>query len=362
MPQRMAVFNTGGFDKSELAPAVANRLCLSSFSTGVRFRSRLQHKGFSGTTVAGRMIALVALSLSANWALFSASLPVIGIVSSEAPVTINGSRVSGNATLFEGDVLEPGTACEVQLSDGRRVRLAGGSRSHLFAGHFDLEKGSGRTFGYTANALGLTVRMELAATGTVSVVGKTVEVTALTGDLHVYGRAGAGVANLVAGQFISLEPGSAEKNSAYSLTGCAVNAGKQSLLTDQTTSITVELRGAKIPVGKVIHITGAGISGTQPVGGAAEVVGVQTLEEIPGGSCQSVAPAAAGVAAGAAGAVAANTIGASVAAAGVGAVGVPAAAAATVVAGVAAATVHSAGTAAVVAIPTPVCTSPCLLH
>src|SRR5580765_2198613 len=85
------------------------------------------------------LLAAGALTLSA------AGSSVIGMVSSgpgQAGISIDGARVSGNATLFDGSVVASTGYSRLQLSSGARVDLGADSVVRVFANHVSLEGGS----------------------------------------------------------------------------------------------------------------------------------------------------------------------------------------------------------------------------
>lgn len=270
----------------------------------------------------------------------------IGIVSANGPLQIDGSKVGGNSTLLSGSVLQTGSApSTVHLTNGSRLDIAADSRGKIYSDHVLLEKGGVVTGNqYEVDAQTLKIKSaDSNASARVSVNGKAVVVAALTGNFRVTNSKGVVVANLVPGramEFTPLQQG-ATGSSPSTMIGCVTKSGSVYTLTDETSNVTVELRGADVNahVGHRIQVTGTSDSGTA-AGGASQVVNVSKIKMLGRGCSSKVGAAgAAGAAAGA------GAAGAGAAAAGAAAAGVSAASA--VVAGIAVAA--AVGTAAGVA-------------
>jgi hypothetical protein len=313
----------------------------------------------------GVLVSLASLALvcPGNGALAAPALPVIGFATSDKQVRVNGRLEHGNVTLFEGDAIySEDSVCRIHIKNGTSLSLANKSRVRLSAETVDLDEGSARIFGYplhsyTTRARGLLVRADRAASGTVSVSGRTIEVIALTGNLHVLNSQGTMIANVAPGQSVRLDP-AVGSTQAYSLTGCVVNSGGDSFLTDATAGITVELQGPKLPTGKVLAVRGTAVAGAHPPAQATQLIQVESYRQVPG-SCRQMSRPATAAAAGTI-AVTSGALGASLAA-GVGAAAVSAGA---VVAGVAASSSHD-GVGITNTNPplgSPNCVSPCYLH
>jgi len=237
----------------------------------------------------------------------SAATSGIGVAMSEGNILINSSSAAGNATIFNGSTLETQSAAsQIRLNDGARVQFASDSRGTVFTDHVDLQKGSASITGYSANANGLSVRADGKASATVSVRDQgVVEVAALTGSVHVFDAAGMNVANLLPGRALDLKPQDAGANAPSNLTGCAVKSGTNTLLTDETSNVTVQLKGGNVKTGQRVQITGSMVPNATPPSGASQVINVTNVKQV-GGACKgggaAAGAAAAGAAAGAGGA------------------------------------------------------------
>jgi len=223
--------------------------------------------------------------------LLSAATSGIGVALSEGNILIDSSSTAGNATIFNGSKLETqSSSSQIHLSGGAQLRLASDSRGTVFSDHVDLQKGSARITGYSATASGLNVRADGKSSATVSMRGQgVVEIAALTGDVHVFNAAGLNVANLVPGRALDLKPQDA--GALSSLTGCAVKSGGNTLLTDETSNVTVQLKGGNVRTGSRVQVTGSMVPNATPLSGAAQVIAVSNVKEV-GGTCKADAATA----------------------------------------------------------------------
>jgi len=234
----------------------------------------------------------------------AAATSYIGVAMSQGNIFINDARTAGNATLRDGSTLETQTSgSQVKLNGGAQLRLASESRGTIYADHIELQKGSARISGYSANASGLRVMTDAKSSANVSMRDGVVQVAALTGNVHVFNSAGMNVANLLPGRALDLTPQEAGASAPSTLTGCAVKSGNSTLLTDETSNVTFQLQGGNVRAGRRVQITGSTVPNSTPAGGATQVLNVTGVKEV-GGSCSNPAGAAAagGAAAGAAGA------------------------------------------------------------
>lgn len=244
--------------------------------------------------------AVLVCTISASIGVLCAAPSGIGVAMSEGNIVINSANTAGNATIFDGSTVETQTASsQVRLKDGAQLRLASDSKGTVYTDHLDLQRGSARITGYAANASGLTVRAEGKSSASVSMRDQgVVEIAALTGDVHVFNAAGFNVANLVPGRALDLRAQDAGASAPSSLTGCAVKSGSNLLLTDETSNVTVQLRGGNVKPGRRVQITGSMVPNATAASGATQVINVTNVKNV-GGACKAGAVAAAGGAAGA---------------------------------------------------------------
>jgi hypothetical protein len=245
--------------------------------------------------------AVLICAFSFSFWLLSAATPGIGVAMSDGNLLINSAMVAGNATIFDGSKLETrAAASQIRLNGGARLRLAGDSQGTVFTDHVDLQRGSARIAGYSANASGLNVRADGNASATISMRDAgVVQIAALTGSVRVFNTAGLNVANLLPGRALDLRPQDAGASAPSSLTGCAVKSGDNTLLTDETSNVTVQLQGRNVRAGRRVQITGSMVPNATPPSGATQVINVTNVKQV-GGACKAAAaaPVAGGTAAG----------------------------------------------------------------
>lgn len=252
--------------------------------------------------------------------------PVIGMIASgagQAGASIDGARVSGNATLFDGSVVASNGYSRLELNSGTRVDLSSDSVVRVFANHLSLEGGSSEVQSsshYSIDARSL--KIEPAEAGSIARVrldgDKKVLVTAVSAPVNVWNHDGLLVARVMPAMPLSFLPQAAGSN-AFSNTGCVVNKSKAAVFVDQTGNQVIELRSSVSSidlrkfVGKRSAVTGTILPSATPVSGANQVVSVSTIATANGGDCAAVAArigattTAAGLAAGGAAAAAGGT-------------------------------------------------------
>jgi|SRR5579885_3366407 len=169
-----------------------------------------------------------------------ASGPAIGIAVADGGFRVDHSQVWGNATLFDGSVIETGQALSrLRFADGSRLSLASDSRAIVHRGRLVLEAGMGQLEsapGFEVESRSL--RISAAEPGTVARIrlGRTPKVTvaALRGAVRVRNAAGVLVASVKEGASLDFEPQqqmATEGNAASSGTsgaGSASSAGSAS--------------------------------------------------------------------------------------------------------------------------------------
>ncbi len=248
--------------------------------------------------------AMVALAIAVPAGTWAAS-PVIGTAMTNGSFRVDQATVRGNATLFEGSVLETATASSaVQLSNGTRLELSADSRGRLYGDRLILEKGQGElaeSNQYRFEALGLWVEpVNSTSRGRIAVGGNQVLVAALDGSFRIRNSAGQIVANLPAGTTLSFEPQVADRNAAR-VTGCLETQEGHYVLTDEVTNLTVELGGAGLAseAGNRVEITGAMDPTATPVKQASQYIRVSQVRQLNKGCGNNGAIAAAAGAGGA---------------------------------------------------------------
>jgi len=181
--------------------------------------------------------------------------------------TLDSSAVVGNATLFQGSVLETAnTTSDLSLNTGVKVRLGMESRGKIFKDGLLLEKGDGQVSGSKYTVTAGDLRVVPVGTQTIARVtigaNSQVEVASLLGSLRVETDGGIPVANLAAGTALSFS-GQASASTPTTVHGVVHVHNGQYTLTDTTSHVTFQLHGDDLQkyVGKTITAT-ANLEGT----------------------------------------------------------------------------------------------------
>lgn len=243
-------------------------------------------------------LVTLALALTANYAL--AAPAVLGVATARGGFLIDHSRVEGNATLFDGVLIETKKASSsIRLSSGTTLGLAGDSRARVYGERLLLERGQGELVsghGYRVEALGL--RIEPSAPGVaarVAVEGeKVVQVAALGGEVRVLTGAGYLVGRVTPSRILQFEPQAAGAATPSKMRGCVTREDDKYYLTDVTSGVKTQVVGGGIEqeAGNDVEIQGTA---------TGDQVQVNSLERVSSG-CRVAPGGKAGKAAGAAGA------------------------------------------------------------
>jgi hypothetical protein len=260
--------------------------------------------------------ATCLLVISAGMSALTAATPSIGVAISNGNIRINEATSAGNANVYDGTLLETDRTAEVRMTGGAQLQFGVSSTAKLYSDHIDLQRGSARTSGLSVNANGLRISPDANGSARVALTGKVVQIAALTGNVRIFNADGMTVANLLPGRALSLTPQDAGAAAPSSLIGCAQKSGDVVTLTDETSSVIVQLRGGNVRAGRRVQVTGSMVSNATPAGRATQVIAVTSVKNL-GGTCKLMAGATAAGAAGATAGAAAAGVGA--AAAGVGA-------------------------------------------
>jgi hypothetical protein len=226
-----------------------------------------------------------------------AGSPVIGTAMTKGPFRVDNATVSGNATLFEGSILETATASSsVQLSSGARFLLGADSRGRLFGDRLVLEKGATNLEngpGFHLVALGLTIQPDRGTSAAlVSFDGtRRVRVVSSRGGLRVLNSSGQVIANLAPGTALAFEP-QAVSSEITRVTGKLENLSGHYVLVDEVTHIVVEVVGPGVAkeVGNRVEIFGAADRAATPISDATQLIRVRELRSL--GKAEVVAEAA----------------------------------------------------------------------
>jgi len=160
--------------------------------------------------------SVIAAALSLHIGLMSAATPSIGTIVAQGAFRVDQSLVNGNATLFEGSIVETNAvASSIQLGNRASFLLGAGSRGRLYGNRLVLEKGSSRldkSSDFYYEAVGLTIHPKAGPRGEANIGqirmdgASRVYVAALTGSFRVLNHKGELVANMAPGVAYFFEP------------------------------------------------------------------------------------------------------------------------------------------------------------
>ena len=200
-----------------------------------------------------------------------AAAPVVGVAVARGEFRVNDSPVTGNATLFDGAVIETGKASSaIHLSRGGTLNLAGQSRARVYQDRLVLERGQTELVssgGYTLEAAGLRIQPSAAGVSArVALQGeKIVQVASLAGEVRVLTGADYLVANVAPGRILEFQPQAEGAATPSKIRGCLEEADGRYYIKDVTSGVRM-------------HVTGEGLA--KEVGNEVEVTGASVGEEI----------------------------------------------------------------------------------
>lgn len=222
-----------------------------------------------------------------------AATPAIGIVTASGHFTVQGSQVWGNATLFQGAIVETSEASsQVTLRDGVKVQLAAGSKARVYADHLTLERGAGQVAqakAFEVDAGDLKIRGAGVQVG----LGETVEVASFGGTASVLGERNKVLASVRAGQHMSFAP---QQAGNVSTTGCLLYKDNHFIIQDQGPNMVVsELNGdpkvIQPNLGNRVTVNGTLSTASPAVTVATRVINVSAVSPNAQGGCLVAAAA-----------------------------------------------------------------------
>jgi len=170
-----------------------------------------------------KLQAVAALMCMLSYA--AAGTVSIGTASARGDMRVDSHMVKGNATLFDGSVVETGQAtADLRLDKGAAITMSTNSRGTLYRDRLVLQRGKSELadsspFKLEANGLRVTPN-ETNSRGVVSLAaGNTVEVAALNGSFGVTNVQGILLANVRPGSVVSFAMQAAGANPTTSFSG-----------------------------------------------------------------------------------------------------------------------------------------------
>jgi len=208
----------------------------------------------------------------------------IGTASARGDMRIDSYTVKGNATLFDGSVVETGQAsADLRLAKGTEITMAASSRGTLYSDRLVLQQGqselaSNSSFQLQANGLRVTPSQPNSR-GVVSMKSSnTVEVAALTGSFGVTNDHGILLASVHPGRPVSFAMQAAGNAlSFYGVGMVSYENGNYYLTVDSNEKFLLTGQDFSKYVGKKMQVSGTVQAGTTTAGATAQVVTVSSL-------------------------------------------------------------------------------------
>lgn len=228
------------------------------------------------------LLILLTIGVNAGFAAGGA----IGTVSSTGRFELGGVETWKEGTLMDGAAIATNrTLSRLRLSSGAEIRVGAEAKAWVYENRLVVEKGTvdaaiPNEYSIEAAPLGVRVSGNRArAQLRVDHSGGTL-IASVKGALRVYGPDGLLLANLAEGNAVQLSATSGAKATAQ-LTGIVLSKQRSYLLSDETSGVTVELRGGQVAkfAGKRVTITGDVEADQAPVAGGDFVVRVRTIED-----------------------------------------------------------------------------------
>jgi hypothetical protein len=230
-----------------------------------------------------------AFVLSCIFSSAPAATVSIGSVSASGGMWVDNYRVAGNATLFDGSVVQTGHATAIlRLDKAAEITMASDSRAALHRSSLVIQQGeieltASPSFQIEAIGLHATPGQDNSR-GLVSITAEnTVQVAALTGSFGVTNDQGVLLASVRPGQSIFFAMQTSGDPSACTATGrISIDSGNY-FVTIASTGIKYQLAAKDLPkllgnlVGESVTIKGIVVSGAAPAGEATAVIALQNF-------------------------------------------------------------------------------------
>jgi hypothetical protein len=204
--------------------------------------------------------------------------------------------VSGNATLFDGSLIETEKAVSDLSLIGAKVRLAAGSRATVFNRKAVLEIGYGELqaagpYELEARSLRIAPISSHGAARVRIAQDRKITVAAVGTGVRVRNASGILVAHIEAGSALDLEPQEAGAAAPTRVSGCLLSKLGRHVLVDQTTNVVLELEGLGLAqeVGNRVSLAGSVSAARVTVEGASQVIRVAGMQPVAKGGCDAVA-------------------------------------------------------------------------
>src|ERR1017187_2192584 len=221
----------------------------------------------------------------------SAGTVSIGTASARGDMRVDSYLVKGNATLFDGSVVETGQAtANLRLNKGTEITMSTASRGTLHSDRLVLQQGESElvassSFQLEANGFRVTPN-EPNSRGVVSLkTGNTVEVASLNGSFGVTTNHGVLLANVRPGRVVSFAMQEGANPTNFSGVGLvSFDNGTYFLTTNENVTYVLTCKDSRKFVGDKVAVSGTLQGGTPgQAGGAGTMLCVKTMDINGGG-------------------------------------------------------------------------------
>lgn len=228
--------------------------------------------------------AVLALFCMASYAF--AGTAVLGTASVRGDMRVDGNAVRGDATVFDGSVVETGDAsAKLRMGHGVDITMSRSSRGTIYRDRFVLQRGESEmtasgAFELEANGLHVWANKP----NSVAIVGltpkNTVQVAALAGSLEVRDGQGILLSNVLPGRPLSFAMQAQANTSPYSVSTVGMldsQNGQYYLTTDENVKYLVTGQDFQKFLGDKVVITGM-LQPAAQAAGTAGTIAVKTIQ------------------------------------------------------------------------------------
>jgi hypothetical protein len=221
----------------------------------------------------------LSLAFGLSLAAAMAAPPSIGTVSAHGNVQVDGAFVYGNATIFNGTLIETEKATtNLRLNGGIDISMAPDSRGKVYSNRLVLEKGSSEVAmlsGFTVEASQFRIlSTDASSKGTISVEGTNrIGVTALSGEMNVSSPSGLLLAKVTPGSPLTFDGQPTGGSEPITVTGTLIKVGGHYFVTTSA-GVKYEIEGKTFDgmIGKTVTVTGTPDPNAKRDDGAAAVL------------------------------------------------------------------------------------------
>ena len=228
----------------------------------------------------------VAAILSCMLSYAAAGTVSIGTANARGNMRVDSYNVKGNATLFNGSMIETGEAsADLRLNKGTQITMSSSSRGTLYSDHLILQQGetelaASSPFQLDANGIVRVIPNEPNSRGIVTLKpGNTVEVASLSGSFGVTNEHGVLVANVHPGRVLSFAMQAGANPTSFSGVGLvSFENGTYYLTTDEDVKYVLTCKDSHKYVGDKVVVTGTIESTPGQTGPGAQMLCIKSMD------------------------------------------------------------------------------------